>query len=329
MERIKIEFSKNDKLANQEVMNSIEQHCQQNLMFIEMIGFTKWITLKTPMPNVRYLIIQKSDFGANGHRLCEWFSNIRYLKFQSISGTATDRGKLLKQSFKHLENLWLDCSNVTNRNIRTFLGMHPELMKLHLEFNEKGTSMTKNLLIGIHSVLKKLKTLTIIPTIPVHPAQGIAFKPPLFNELEELNVHGYFDSQFDMLSYLSISDENLKHMTIEVRYLNEITCRSIGFYACLQSLTISAINGLNFTNLTNIVDHLLTLRKIQIIKVKNDNDLRNVDEFLEFIARFDRLEEIVLIDSSLFDYLYKIQEQLANTNWNIQSKQDAIRIFKL
>lgn len=332
MEQIKVEFSDDVNAAekNQQLMDIIVQHCRKKLSLFHVIGFTPKITLSTQMPSVEYLLIKDSEFGKKNTNLSDLFPNVQYLELHNINGTPTNLGNLLKQSFHHLKCVWLDCSKVFhNRIIRTFLERNTNLTKLVLEFGAKG--MTKHFFLGIDKEMRKLQSLTIVPVIPRIPAnqQTFTFQPLLFQQLQELNIHGYFDSTFDLFSYLSISNENIVRMNIEASDLNEITIRGICFYVFLRQLTISTDKGLNFENLTALVENLTGLQKIQIIKTGNSEDLRNADEFLDFIRRFDQMNEFVLKDSLSLEYADALQNGLDNAMWSVQHRNCGIRVHKI
>lgn len=315
------------------MMDAIVEYCRNNVTLIELIGFTKWISIKEPMHNVNYLIIQNSDFGSNGDLLSEWFPNIRYLRLQNIGGTANNRERLMKQTFKFLNNLWLDTSTFTSRYIRTFLAINTGLTKLHLEFNTKRTMLTKHFLTGIDATLKHLKTLTVVPTKSMVPSKKKSFKEPkLFQELEELNILGFYRTgcPFDILSYLQVSFENVQQLKIEIHNLNDVIIETIGAYVHLKILIISANIGLNFDHLKAIVNALPELKRIQIIKIENDKDLRDVDELIGFVNCFNQLNEIILKDSTpiMHTHLSTIQNQLVKSNWTVESGWNAVRIFK-
>lgn len=331
MEQIKVEFSDdvNADQQNQQLMDIIVQHCQKKLSLFHMIGFTPKITISTQMPSVEYLLIKDSEFGQKNTNLSDLFPNVQYLELHNINGTPANLGKLLKQSFRYLKLVWLDCSKVfSNRIVRTFLERNTNLTKLILEFGAKG--MTKHFFLGIDKEMRKLQNLTILPAIPRIPVhqQTFTFQPLLFQELQELNIHGYYDSTFDLFSYLSISNENVIRMNIEASDLNTITIRGISFYVFLRELTISADKGLNFGNLIDLVENLTGLRKIQIIKTGNSDDLRDADEFLDFIRRFGRMNEFILKDSLSLDYAETLRNVLDNAVWTVQHRNCGIRVLK-
>lgn len=331
MEQIKVEFLDDANAAeqNQQLMDIIVQHCRKKLSLFHMIGFTPNITLSTQMPSVEYLLIRDSEFGRKNTNLSDLFPNVQYLELHNISGTPAILGNLLKESFHHLRCLWLDYSkNFNNRIVRTFLERNTNVTKLILEFGAKG--MTKHFFLGIDKEMRKLQNLTIVPALPPIPAhqQTFTFQPLLFQELQELNIHGYYDSNFDLISYLSISNENVIRMNIEASDLNSVTMRGISFYIFLRELTISADKGLNFENLIALVENLTGLQKIQIIRTGNSDDLRNVDKFLDFIRRFGRMNEFILKDSLSLDYVGALRNRLDNAVWTIQHRNFGIRVHK-
>lgn len=332
MEQIKVEFLDDVNAAeqNQQLMDMIVQHCRKKLSLFHMIGLTSQITLSTQMPSVEYLLIKDSEFGRKNTNLSHCFPNVQYLELRNINGTAANLGNLLKQSFPKLSCVWLNCSKVfNNRIVRTFLERNTNLSKLILEFSAKG-NMTKHFFLGIDREMRKLQKLTIVPAIPRIPAhqQTFTFQPLLFPELQELNIHGYYGSTFDLFSYLSISNENVIRMNIEASDLNAITIRGIGFYVFLQELTISADEGLNFRNLIALIENLTGLQKIQIITTGNSDDLRKVDEFLDFIHRFGRMNEFILKDSLSLDYVGALRNGLDDAVWTVQHKNRGIRVYK-
>lgn len=329
MEQIKVEFSKNDiNGENQQMMDLIMQHCHKKLSLFHMIGLTSMITFSTKMPSVEYLLFKDSEFGENNSNLSDLFPNVHYLELHNINGTPAILTNLLKQPFPRLKNVWLDCSKAfNNRMVRTFLERNTNLTKLTLEFGAKV--MTKHFFLGIEQEARNLQNLTIVPAIPRGrlSQQTFTFEPLLFQELQELNIHGYFNSTFDLFSYLSISNENVKRMTIEASDLNEITIRGIGYYVFLEELIISADVGLNFGNLSTLVENLTGLRKIQIVENGNGG-LRNVDEFLAFIRRFGQMNEFILKDSLTSEYGDALRNGLDDAVWTVQQRECGIRVYK-
>lgn len=330
MKRIKVEFSNAANAAeqNQRLMDLVEQHCRRNLYVFHMIGFRPMIEITTRMSGVEYLLIRDSVFRPGNLNFVDLFPNVRYLELRNIEGTSNDLGHFLGQ-FQHLENVWLDCSsNFTNRIIKTFLEQNTNLAKLTLEFS--GDRMTKYLLKGIDDVKKNLRKLTILPAIPAHQ-QKLKYEAKLFQELEEFNILGYFDSTFDLFSYLSISNENVIRMDIEASDLNTITMSGINYYVFLQELTISALKGFTFQNLIALVENLTGLQKIQIIIPWNNNVLQNDEDFLNFIRRFDRMNEFILKDVLPHDYTETadvLRNELDDAVWTVQHRNRAIRVHK-
>lgn len=327
MEQIEIEFSSGADAVerNQQLVDMVVQHCTEKLDYLHFSGLTKRIILSAQMPNIKHLLIRDSEIGPGNKCLNERFPNVQYLELHKITGAKPELADLYKQSFIKLTNLWLDCSNLNNRVIRTFLERNPRVVRLSLEFRQNGTDMTNRLFEGINKEMKNLENLTILPAIPRIPPrqQTFTYQPKLFQELQELTISGYYDSQFDLLSYLSISNENVKRMNIQATDLNETTIKAISFYVCLLELTISADAGLNFENLTNLVGNLTGLYKIEIITAGSVH-LRNVDEMLAFVNRFAQLNEVILKDSLPVEYVDALRNGLDNAIWSVESPVDGI-----
>lgn len=297
LQKVNIVFDKHD---NDIFFNMIIAKCSSKLTQVDF---------SSTCFNVHLEIILSKE---NVRRFNAKFGNMRRLRFQNNTDDITDP-ECIEQHFPALEELSLFGYPFHNGNVQQFVKANPQIRSLSL-FHCNNVLDARNLMEMIDQQLPQLHELGL--WIHGH-ADEIEYQPLFLKNLKRLKVHNY--GKAANLQHLSISNEKVQEMELELGYCDEILIDFICQYKELNTLALrmysDSLFDCNF--LKQLSKHLPKLTEIEIRgfwKNLNHNDI------VDFVHGSEQLVKFVLADAQRKDILEdmnKIQEKLHLTQWTV------------
>lgn len=240
------------------------------------------------------------------------FGELKRLRFENNTDDITEP-ECIEQHFPALEELSLFGYPFKNRNVQHFVESNSQIKSLSLYHCNKVND-AKSLMQIIDQQLPQLEALALW----THgDADEIEYHARFLKNLKRLKLNNY--GKAANLQHLSISNETVEEIELEVGYCDESLINFICQYKQLKKLVIRmyADSPFDCKFLHKLSKHLPKLEEIDICGFWK-NLTHTV--IVHFVARSMDLVKFVLRDSQrkdLLEDMHEVQKNLDSSQWNI------------
>lgn len=234
------------------------------------------------------------------------------MRFENNVDDITEK-ECIEQHFPVLEELSLSGYPFVNQNIRRFVSSNPQI-KSFSSFHCNNVHDAVGMIEVIDQHLPELEKLGLW----MHgQTDAIQFRPRFLKALRHLKIHNYGNSA--NLQYLSISNEGVEEMELELGSCDEIVIDFICQYKALTKLAIrmNSHSPLDYKFLSNLEKHLPKLTEIEIFGYWRDLDHTDIVQFVHGSQQLVSFLIHVWQRKDILEDLNEIREKIDSALWTV------------
>ncbi len=248
----------------------------------------------------------------NVRRFNAKFGKLKRLRFENNIDDITEP-ECIEQQFTALEELSLSGYPFQNRNVRQFVKLNPQVKGLLMLYNINAQD-TAHIIRMVDQQTAQIEELGLW----IHgQSDEVTYQSQYLNSLRRVKIHNYGDAT--NLQHLSISNESLKEMELELGSCDDNLIKFVCQYTELTKLAIRMYSDSPFDCqfLKKLKEQLPKLAEIEIfgswknlIHTDIANFVRESKQLVNFILRDEQRKDI-LKDMDI------LQEKLDSSQWTI------------